>query len=361
MGGAEVFTREVAKRWVESGHDVVLFTSAFAGCLKKEVDEGVKIVRSGGRYSVYWRARRFYAKQSKFSNFDVIIDEINTVPFFAPRFVKNGELVVSLIHQLASEYWFYETAFPINYIGYHFLENRWLKKYVDIPTITVSESTRHDLASLGFKNVSVVHGGISFDPVSRLEEKSDYPTLVFSGRLKPAKRPDHAIRAFKVVKKQFPRARLWIIGDGPNKKFLEKISFDGVSLLGNLSNLERRNLIKRSHILVHPSVREGWPLNVIEANALGVPVVAYAVNGLRDSVKDNETGLLAKPGDISDLAAKIIFLLGNPCFREKLSQNAIDYSKRFNWEKTADEFMHIVEQNLYASRTRKSSPENADT
>jgi hypothetical protein len=83
--------------------------------------------------------------------YDVIIDEINTRPFLTPKFIKNGEQVVALIHQLAREYWFYETPFPISYIGYHFLEDRWLRNYVNIPTVTISESTKKDLLNLGFK------------------------------------------------------------------------------------------------------------------------------------------------------------------------------------------------------------------
>ena len=142
MGGAEVFTYEVAKRWVASGHQVSLFTSKFPGCKDEEIVDGIRIVRAGGRFTVYRQARRYYSKRFKKEGFDVIIDEINTQPFFAPKFAKNGEKVVALIHQLAREFWFYETPFPVSYIGYHFLENRWLKQYVNVSTVTVSESTR---------------------------------------------------------------------------------------------------------------------------------------------------------------------------------------------------------------------------
>ena len=55
-GGAEVFTHEIARRWVERGNEVTMFTSAFAGCRKEEVVDGVRIIRDGGKYSVYWKA-----------------------------------------------------------------------------------------------------------------------------------------------------------------------------------------------------------------------------------------------------------------------------------------------------------------
>ena len=147
MGGAEVFTREVASRWVKYGHDVTLFTSEFTGCKKEELSEGVKIVRSGGHLSVYGKAKSFYKKANKICSFDVVIDEINTRPFFAPNFVHKKTKVVALIHQLAREYWFYETPFPFSYLGYYYLENKWLRQYVQVPTVTVSESTRFDLTT----------------------------------------------------------------------------------------------------------------------------------------------------------------------------------------------------------------------
>jgi glycosyltransferase involved in cell wall biosynthesis len=341
MGGAEVFTREVSKRWVEAGNDVTLFTAEFPGSKKEEVAQGVRIVRSGGRFLVYHQAKKFYVERFKKQNFDVVIDEINTVPFFTPRFVENGEKIVALIHQLAREYWFYETSFPVNYLGHYLLENRWLRNYLDVPTVTVSNSTQRDLIDFGFKHVFIVPEGLNFQPLEALPEKSR-TVIVFVGRLKRAKRPDHALLAFRRVKKEIPDAELWFLGDGPFIKVLKKKGVDGVRFFGHLSNLERRNLIQQSSVLVNPSIREGWGLNVIEANALGVPAVAYDVPGLRDSVKDCETGLLAKNGVIDDLSDKIICILKDQALRKDLSRNALKYSKEFNWDKTAAELLNVL-------------------
>ena len=339
MGGAEVFTREVAKRWVASGHEVSLFTSKFSGCKKEEIVDGVKIIRAGGRFTVYRQAKRFYSKRFRKEGFDIVIDEINTRPFFAPKFVKNNEKVVALIHQLAREYWFYETPFPVSYLGYHFLENRWLKQYVDVATVTVSESTQRDLADLGFKHVSVVPEGLNFEPLDAVPVKDSKPVVVFAGRLKRAKRPDHAIKAFKIVKEKVPDAELWVFGDGPFRRALERISGAGVSFFGNLNNAERRELLRKSWVLMVPGLREGWGLNIIEANALGVPCVAYNVHGLKDSIKNGETGLLVEAGNIKALAENVISILENQSKRQRLSLNALKYAKEFNWDKTAKEFM----------------------
>ena len=81
MGGAEVFTYEVAKRWVASGHSVTLYTSKFSGCKSEETIDGIKIVRAGGQLTVQRNAKKAYSKRFRQEGFDVIIDEINTKPF----------------------------------------------------------------------------------------------------------------------------------------------------------------------------------------------------------------------------------------------------------------------------------------
>jgi glycosyltransferase involved in cell wall biosynthesis len=343
MGGAEVFTYENAKRWVRAGHEVTLFTSEFTSCRREEVLEGVRVVRAGGKYSVYWRAKKYYRKYFSKENYDVVVDEINTRPFLSPKFVNNGEKIVALIHQLAREYWFYETPFPFSYIGYHFLEKRWLNNYVDIPTITVSESTRQDLLDLGFKEVFVVPEGLNFKPLSEVPEKESYPVVVYVGRLERAKRPDHAIRAIRVVRKRLPDAELWVLGVGSFGMDLERMAGDGIRFFGCLSDTNRRDLVSRSWVLVNPSVREGWGLNVVEANALGTPCVAYDVAGLRDSVTNDETGLLAEAGNVEVLAEKIVTVLDDDALRKELSQNALDYSRQFSWDRSAKEFMKILQ------------------
>jgi glycosyltransferase involved in cell wall biosynthesis len=306
--------------------------------------DGVRVVRAGGKYSVYKRAKEYYKKYFSKENYDVAIDAINTKPFLTPKFVSNGELVVALIHQLAREYWFYETPFPINYLGYYYLENRWLRNYTDIPTLTVSESTKQDLANLGFKKIFEVPEGLNFKPLDIVSMKETHPVITYVGRLKRAKRPDHAVAAFEVVKERIPEAELWVLGEGPLRAELERMACGGVRFFGNLSNVERRKMVERAWVLVNPSVREGWGLNVIEANALGTPCVGYDVGGLRDSIKNNETGLLVKNGSVENLADEIVKVLRNNALRNRLSQNALDYSRQFSWDNTAAIFLKIIRQ-----------------
>ena len=342
MGGAEVFTHEVLKNWVKSGNEVTLFTSDFKDAMEEEVVDGIRIVRRGGRLSVYGMAKKFYSDRFSKEGYDVVIDEINTRPFMAPKFVKHGESVVALIHQLAREYWFYETPFPASYFGRYFLEEWWLKNYTDVTTVTVSKSTKEDLASLGFRKIFVVGEGLNFEPLAKLGEKTTNPVVVYAGRLKRTKRPDHAVRAFGIVKEKIPDAELWIIGGGNLEDKLRKMAGEGVRFFGSTSNEGRRELIKKAWVLVNPSIREGFGLNVVEANALGVPCVAYDVHGLRDAIVDNGTGLLVKSGDVEGLGKAVCDLLIDNARRIRLSEKALTYSRGFSWEDVADKFLKVI-------------------
>jgi glycosyltransferase involved in cell wall biosynthesis len=345
MGGAEVFTHEVTKRWVQAGHKVTMFTSAFPNCNPEEVLDGVRVIRRGGKYTVYGKAKEFYNQNHSKEHYDLIIDEVNTRPFFTPKYVKNGEKIVALIHQLAREYWFYEMPFPLSYFGYHYFEERWLKNYVNVPTATVSKSSKQDLINLGFKKVVVCPEGLNFQPLRKVPEKEDYPVAVYVGRLKQAKRPDHVVKAFKEVRERFPKAELWVIGDGPYGKSLAKMAGEGVRFFNGLDNDARRSLIQRAWLLVNPSVREGFGLNVVEANALGVPCIAYDVAGLRDAIINGKTGLLAKAGDIPSLTEDICNLFADEPLRGKLSAQSLEYSRGFSWDHAAEEFMKICQSN----------------
>jgi glycosyltransferase involved in cell wall biosynthesis len=287
----------------------------------------------------------FYRKRFCREGFDVVVDEVNTCPFFAPRFVKNGEVVVGLIHQLAREYWFYEVPFPLSYVGFYFLEDWWLRGYASVPVVTVSESTRRDLLGLGFRRVFVVSEGLGFEPLSEVPKKEGFPVVVFVGRLRRAKRPDHVIRVFRFVRERFPGAELWVVGDGSFRRVLERLAVGvgGVRFFGWVSEGVKRDLVGRAWVLVNSSVREGWGLNVLEANALGTPCVGYDVGGLRNSVRDGETGLLVRSGDVRGLGEAVVRVLEDNGLRRRLSRNALEYAKKFSWDKTAKEFLKVVE------------------
>jgi glycosyltransferase involved in cell wall biosynthesis len=342
-GGAETFTEEIGKRLVHNGNEVTLFTSTFRGCEPEARRFGIRVIREGGKYRVYARARGFVKRH--LSQFDVVIDEINTVPFRINR-IAGKTPVVALIHQLAREIWFLETRFPLNALGYFALEPLWLRGYRSTPTVTVSNSTKEDLLRLGFRRVQVIHNGIGIPPLEKVPPKESNPVLIFVGRLVRSKHPEHAIIAFEQVKAAFPDAELWILGEGYLRPRLESIAGDGVKFFGRVQDQEKFDLLKKAHVLLAPSAREGWGISVIEANAMGTPAVGYAVPGLKDSIVQDETGFLVTPKNPSALAEAAKLILCNDPSTEDFSMNALEWSRKFSWDRSAEEFYGLVESTL---------------
>lgn len=340
-GGAEVVTHEVAKRLINRGHSVTLFSARFHNCSCSEYIEGINIIREGGKYTVYNRARKYYEKNK--NNYDIIIDEINVKPFLTPKFVKEKP-IIALIYQISPEQFLLELPFPISYIG-HYLEKRWLAWYRDVPTITISQSTKHDLEKLGYKRIVVVPVGTDAIPLSAVPIKEPSPTIVFIGRLKRHKLPDHALIAFSIIKKQFPDAKLWVIGEGYLRKELEsKFKINDITFYGRVSSELKYELLSRAHLAIVPATREGWALVVTEANSMGTPVVAYNVPGLKDSVIDNETGILVESNTPASLASSAVSLLRDRSRLFTLSSNALSNSRQFSWDSCADAFGRIIKE-----------------
>ncbi len=341
-------TQEVARRLVNRGHNVTLFTSQFQESLNSEIIDGISIVREGGKYTVYRRAKKYYERNK--NGYDLILDEINVRPFLTPKFVKERP-VLALIFQITPEQFSLELPFPLSYIGRHYLEKRWLAHYKEVRTITISNSSKMDLEKYGLKRVSICPIGTSISPLRALPQKEPLPTLVFIGRLKRHKLPDHALVAFLLLKKQIPNARMWVIGDGYMRKELEgKFKERDIRFYGRISSELKYELLRKAHLVLVPAIREGWGLVVTESNSMGTPVIAYNVPGLRDAVRNGQTGILVRENSPESLASSAISLLRDRDLLNKISSNALSYSRRFSWDNSAAIFERIMVEETSSRR-----------
>ena len=280
-GGAEVWTHEVAKALVESGHTVTVFCAEVVGRPSSEVVDGVRYLRRGSRFGVYRAARSFYRREGR-GRFDLVIDEVSTRPFGCARWVKDAPSIC-VVHQLAREIWLYEMPLPMALAGRYFLERHWLRSIRSARVLAVSESTKKSLHEIGIRDVMVVPEGFRAPTLSRYQ-KEEQPTVCWVGRLAANKRPDHAVRAFALVKASLPDAKLWVIGAGPLQAALARSSPPDVQFFGRVDDDKKLELLGRSHAVMATSVREGWGLTVTEAAAVGTPAIGYAVPGLIDSI-----------------------------------------------------------------------------
>lgn len=342
-GGAEVFTHEVAKRWVSKGHEVLLLTSNFKHGKDHEVIDGIKILRFGNIVTVDRFVKKYYNKHLK-GNIDFVIDEYTYKPFLTPKYVE--EPIIFLVHELAREKYFYELPMGFSHLCYYYFEPTWLKNYKDCLTVTVSNSTKSDLVHFGFKNIYIVPEGISFKALEKIPKKEDIPTILFVGLLKKVNLVDHVITSFKIISEKFSNAQLWIVGRGKELDHLKKISKGlNVKFWGYVDEDRKLELMQKSNLLIVPAIREGWGLVVTEANASGTPAIGYNVPGLRDSIINNKTGIITS-NDPYSLANAVIHFFSETDFRNKLTKNALEWGKTFSWEDTADNFMEIIEKSL---------------
>jgi glycosyltransferase involved in cell wall biosynthesis len=356
-GGAEVHLHEVFERIARMGHDVTLFCSHFDDAPAKEEMNGIHVIREGGRSLFNYLVPRKYFSTFKRQHFDLIVDDMNKIPFYTPLYVK--EPLLGVTHHLFGKSIFLEAPFPVaSYV--YLTERAALPMYKRIRFIVGSPSTHREMLHAGFceERTHLINYGVAHELFKQTGiPKSPAPLIGMLGRLKKYKSVDHLLEAFVIVRQQFPDARLLIVGDGDDKPRLMSIArelgiSDFVTFTGFVSDEEKIQRLNEMHIAVNTSAKEGWGLTVIEANACGTPTVSSNVQGLRDAVVDEETGLLYEYGDREQLAEKILLLLRDEHLRERLASNALQWAKKFDWNTAAEQTMEVIERVQFEHRTK---------
>ncbi len=332
-GGAERVTLAYLKGLVQRGHEVYWFAYDFPGAPREEVFEGINLVRGGGKGTSILAAKAWCRRQKKF---DLVIDQHHGLAWFAPWWAKTN--CVAYIHEVLGPIWNSFYAWPLNGIGRR--QERWTHcLYRRVPFWTPSESTRKTLQAHGVRTVKVFPNGVDTRPVEILEPKKiESPLrLITVSRLAPNKRIDHAIRIVKALQQRNVAARLTIVGGGDSENELKQLAAEtglaaSVEFAGKLAEPEKNRRLQQAHFLLHTSVREGWGLNVIEANAMGTPAVVYPVDGLVDSTVHGETGIVTGNETPEAAANALVEILKSPEKYERLRLNGWQRSKTFGWD-----------------------------
>jgi glycosyltransferase involved in cell wall biosynthesis len=335
-GGAERVTHEVAKRLVERGHEVTWLSSVAEGLPGEEVIDGVSIVRRGSEATTRLHARRVHRRVRP----DVVLEEINTLPYFAPLWA--GTPVLLYMNQLAREVWWYESPPLVAALGW-LSEPAYLRAYGGCDAVTISLSTLEDLRALGLRGtITIAPMAVEARRVVQLSAKRGEGHLVAIGRLAPSKRYDHAIQALADLVKTHGRATLTLIGRGREEDRLRQQAAasgvgDAVRFLGHVSEEEKVGVLDTSDFLVGTSVREGWGLTVTEAAARGTAAVVYDIPGFRDAVVPGRTGLIVPP-EPAALAEAVRATLDDAELFNRLRTNAWESVHGLSYDATADAF-----------------------
>lgn len=333
-GGAERVSKAYLSALVQRGHEVYWFAHDFANAKKEETIDGIKIVRGGGKGTCVLKARRWYREQKPF---DLVIDQHHGIPWYAPWWCRTN--CIAYIHEVLGPIW---KAFYPGFLGVvGRRQERWtLWLYRNIPFWTPSKSTQKALLANGVRNVVVFPNGTDATPLTELEDKtlSKPLKLIVVCRLAPNKRVDLAIRAAKLLIERGIETRLTIVGEGEIEGQLKQLVNDlglvgEVHFTGLLTEGEKNAALRDAHFLVHTSLREGWGLNVIEANAMGTPAVVYPVDGLVDSTIHGVTGIVVPTEKPEALADHLAAAANEPDKYASYRLMAWKRSKTFVWDK----------------------------
>src|SRR3989344_2743543 len=347
-GGAEQVMLEHFKGWIKAGHKVTHFSSKMPGLPNKEILDGIEIIRGGYQYLGVVIAGFFYYLKNR-QRFDLVVDEFHGVPFFTPLYVKKPKIAV--IQEVARSVWFLNPlSWPLNWIvgliGF-FGEPLVFLFYRDVPFMTGSLSAKKDLIKMGIssKSITVVQHGVITREKAKSEkwEKAKEKTVVFLGVLSKDKGIEEAIRCFAILHQRNPTWNFWIVGRSETPQYGEKmaelVSKLGLSkktkFWGYVSQEQKFELLSKAHVLVNPSVHEGWGLVNIEANGMGTPVVAYKSPGLVDSVKDGKSGVICLENTLESLAAQVLKIMDDKSFYDSLCKGALEWSSNFDWKKSS--------------------------
>lgn len=335
-GGAEVHLQEVSKRLVRDGFALVQYSHAFPGAPAVETLDGVETHRTGGgflfNYTAWFHLKAWIARHA----IDVVLDDSNKIPFLLP--LRSPKPVLARFHHLFGSSIFKETGFG-RALYVRLFEALIGPVYRRTRAVTVSESTRAELAEKGVTRVTLAPNAIDKDIYRVIPGLAKEPGLIVHiGRLKKYKRLDLLLEAVAEVRKRVPGARLVIGGTGDYREALESRARElglgeGVRFLGRVSEEEKVRLYNQAQVFVNSSLKEGWGLTTIEANACGTPVVATDVPGLRDSVKHGETGFLVPFGDVGAFAKAIAALLEDPVLAARMREKALDWAAGHDWDK----------------------------
>ena len=350
-GGAEQHLHHILAGAVAAGHEVELVCSAYAGAPASDTIDGVCIRRRGD-----WRVANFILPvvvraRLKAESWDLLIEDINKIPFYTPLYAGRVPVLAMVPHlfgrtiyretnPLAATYvWAGEWPLPVVY------RNTWFE--------VISPSTADDLVSRGLSRdrIEMIYCGLDHDRFSLAEPppRPEHPLVVCWSRLKRYKSTDVAIRAFAHIRDELPEAEMLVMGEGPDESRLRQLVNrldldDHVRFTGHLPWDELVRTLHRAHLCLNPSPKEGWGLTVVEANQCGVPVVASDRPGLRDSVRDGQTGLLVPYGDARAMAQAALQLLHDrdllACFRDA----ARTWAGSFSWQRCVRESLDLCER-----------------
>ena len=341
-GGAEIHLFGLFGRLAERGHRIRLICSGWPGARPVEEVDGIEVHRTGGRHSFALRGRGAVRRALRHEPPDVVVEDINKLPLFLASLTDRPFCVI--VPHLFGTTAFEEASWPVAAMVVA-AERPVPRCYHRAGFHVISESTRDDLMARGVPRdrIVVIHPGVDtefYTPAPSLD-RTDPPSFLYVGRLRRYKRVDLAIEALALARRERPDLVLDIAGTGEDRSRLETVSrglgvADAVRFRGFVSEAEKLRLLRTTWANLFPSPKEGWGITVMEAAACGTPSIASDSPGLRDSVRDGESGYLVPHGDAGALARRLLELAADRVRVDALGRAGRRLAEAHTWDAAAN-------------------------
>jgi glycosyltransferase involved in cell wall biosynthesis len=344
-GGAEVHLYEIFKR-LTCDFNVSLLCTHFDGAPYKEEIDKIKIFRVGSRNTFNFHVPSAYKNLTKTEKFDLVVEDLNKIPFFGGRFIREGR--IALIHHLFGKTIYTETN-PIAAAYVYYSEKLIPKHYKKIPIIAVSESSKNEIVKMGIPegNVKVVYNGVdpkAYNSGAGLAEK---PTIICLARMKKYKRIDILLDTVPKMLKEIPDLEVVLVGDGDDLPRLKEICRKSkieksIKFTNFVPSREKADLLASSWVSVNTSPKEGWGLTSVESQSSGTPSIVPDSPGLRETVKDGVSGYIYPFGNKEALARILIKILKDKRLTLDMGEQAKKWAENFSWDESAKKMKKII-------------------
>ncbi|RJQ35846.1 glycosyltransferase family 1 protein [Candidatus Microgenomates bacterium] len=345
-GGAEKRYYELAKRLNKENYETHLYGMKFwkgPDIIQKEgiflhgICKAKSLYTDKGKRSI-WQAIYFGIHCLKLIKEDFDVIDVNQMPFFnlfsakLICLIKGKKLYTTWNEVWGRKYWV-EYLGKLGAIAYIV---EWLSARMPDEIISISSHTTKKLIKelKVKKTIHTIPIGIDFDHIQKIKPSESKSDIIFAGRLLSHKNVDVLIKSVALLKKSLPSIKYLIIGEGPEKNRLEKMS-GNLNLTKNIYFLDffknhddLYSLMKSSKVFVLPSTREGFGIVALEANACGIPVVTtnHKDNAAKDLI-NGENGALIGLNE-AELASTIKKLL-----KKKNNSKCTEFAKNYDWDK----------------------------
>ena len=387
-GGQGVYVKDISKALQTAGHNV----EVISGPPYPNLDNGIKLIKLPGlnlfeTFSFKDRLKKIYKKRSKSlsdyyefisvllggfpepktfgyrankflskNNYDVIIDN-QSISYGMLNIQKNNPFIEIIHHPITFDFKFELAAskkikYKISrYRWYSFLrmQKKVAPKIKNI--ITPSHSSKEGIIEefdCSKDAVTVINNGLDTDEFSPIESVTPDPfrLITTASADVPLKGLDYSLRALKLLKKEFPKIHLIVIGKikegGHTERLIRKLNIsDSVFFKSNLSKNDIKELYASSSIAIVSSLYEGFGYPVIEAMSCEIPLIATNVSSIPELTSSFATLINSKDENAIEKNVKNI-LLNYKSYKERAIRGRNHIKQTFNWDKITSEYEKAI-------------------